>query len=120
MSQIRLYLDEDVDPQLAEDLRRHGFDVEASSAVGLMRAPDRDQLEYARQAGRAILTHNRDDFLRLARLLALSNLDHDGILYVPQLPYRSLFRRLVAFLGTTDTELVRNLFTWIPEPASGD
>lgn len=48
MGQIRLYLDEDVDPQLAEDLRRRGFDVEASREAGRLGATDREQHELAR------------------------------------------------------------------------
>ena len=114
MNQIRLYLDEDVDPELADDLRRRGFDVEPPGEAGRLGETDRDQLEHARRSGRAILTHNRDDFLKLARLFALENLPHPGILYVPQLPYRHLLRRVAAYMATTDAEEVENLFTWIP------
>ncbi|MBI4574496.1 MAG: DUF5615 family PIN-like protein [candidate division NC10 bacterium] len=114
MRQIRLYLDEDVDPQLAEDLRRRGFDVEAPAELGRLGEKDRDQLDYAQRTARAILTHNRDDFLKLAQRFALENLSHPGILYIPQLAYRHLLRRVSAFLSATEGDQVENLFTWIP------
>ena len=114
MGRISLYLDEDVDPHLAQDLRqRHYEAIATSEARGLGRS-DREQREYARQERRALLTHNRDDFLALAKEYALQGIQHAGILYIPQVPYRQLFRRLLRLLASTRRSQVENVLIWIP------
>jgi predicted nuclease of predicted toxin-antitoxin system len=67
MRQIKLYLDEDVNPLLAKDLRQRGYDALATSEAGNVGLSERDQFEFARGQGRAFPTHNRDDFLQIAR-----------------------------------------------------
>ncbi len=51
MRQIKLYLDEDVNPLLANDLRQRGYDAIATSEVGNAGLGDRDQSEFARGQG---------------------------------------------------------------------
>jgi predicted nuclease of predicted toxin-antitoxin system len=111
---VRLYLDEDVDPHSAQDLRLRGYDALAASEAGQLGRADREQLDYARQQGRALLTHNRNDFLALAKEYVLQGIPHAGILYIPQLPYRELFRRLLRFLAIATRAQVENVFIWIP------
>src|SRR4051812_30213012 len=45
---IRFHLDEDVDPAVAEGLRRRGVDVTTSREVGLLGTLDTAQLAYAK------------------------------------------------------------------------
>ena len=47
MSALRLLLDEDVRPLLADLLRERGFDVIAAVAAGLSEADDREVLQRA-------------------------------------------------------------------------
>ena len=54
----RLYFDEDADARLAEALRRRGYDVETTVAAGLLEASDEEQLIYAANQQRALVTHN--------------------------------------------------------------
>ena len=114
MERVRLYLDEDVDPHLAQDLRQRGYDALAASEAGQLGRADREQLNYARQQGRVLLTHNRNDFLALAKEYALQRIPHAGILYMPQVPYRELFRRLLKFLAIATRAQAENVFIWIP------
>ena len=58
MSRIKLYLDEDVNPLLAHDLRQRGYDVLSTGEASRLGSSDRDQLDFARGEGRALLTHN--------------------------------------------------------------
>jgi hypothetical protein len=44
---IHFHLDEDVDPAIAEGLRRRGIDVTTSQEAGLLGATDPMQLAYA-------------------------------------------------------------------------
>lgn len=61
-----LYLDEDVSALVAELLRARGFDVLTTHEAGRKGTHDKEQLVYAASQQRALLTHNRDDFARLA------------------------------------------------------
>ena len=56
---IRLYLDEDVDLSLAKALRQKGVDVLTTQEAGKRRLSDAEQLEFAVNAGRAILRERR-------------------------------------------------------------
>jgi uncharacterized protein with PIN domain len=63
----RLYLDSDVSRWLALPLRATGHDAITAHAVGLRNAADEEQLLFAAQEARVLLTHNRDDFAMLHR-----------------------------------------------------
>ena len=73
---IRFHLDEQVDPDIARALRRHGVDVTTTVEAGLRTESDRAHLAYARQENRVIVTHDAN-FLRLAA----QGVDHAGIAY---------------------------------------
>ena len=77
---IRFHLDEDVDPAIAEGLRRRGIDVSTSQEAGLLGALDPTQLAYARSHGHVFLTHD-DDHLTLNS----QGVEHAGIVYCHQL-----------------------------------
>lgn len=111
---IRLYLDEDVNPSRAEDLRQRGQNALAPSNARQLGRGAREYLDHARQEQRAILTHSRDDFLALAKEYALRAILHAGILYISQVPYRALLRRLLRFLTIATPSQVENVFVWIP------
>jgi predicted nuclease of predicted toxin-antitoxin system len=78
-SAIKLYLDEQVDPDVAKGLRRHGIDVLTTQEERMLGKSDEQQLEYAISLGRTIFTQD-DDFLRLAA----ARISHAGIVYVHQ------------------------------------
>lgn len=63
---MKLYLDEDLSPRLAEGLRKRGHDVISSHEVGNNELPDEAQLSYAVEQGRHLVTYNRRDYLALA------------------------------------------------------
>lgn len=77
---IRFHLDEDVDPAIAEGLRRRGIDVTTSQEVGLLGAPDPIQLAYATAESRVLFTHD-DDHLALHA----QGVEHAGIVYCHRL-----------------------------------
>lgn len=114
MRQIKLYLDEDVNPLLARDLNQRGYDAVSTSDEGNAGLSDRDQLDFARSQDRALLTHNRDDFLAIAREYAVKQRAHHGILYVPQVSYSQLLQRVLHFLAGATEEATRDIFIWIP------
>jgi hypothetical protein len=77
---VRLLLDEMISAVVAVQLRGRGRDVEAVSERRELRGlEDEDLFEYAQTAERAVVTYNRDDFLKLDRELRSQGLDHNGI-----------------------------------------
>lgn len=76
---VRFYLDEHVARAVALGLRRHGINVVRAQEVGLLGAPDEQHLEFARQEGRVLVTHD-GDFLRLHS----EGVAHAGIAYSEQ------------------------------------
>ena len=59
---------------------------------------DGEQLAFATSQGRAILTFNVKDFVRLARAYADSGQHHGGIIVSDHLPFRELLRRILVLL----------------------
>ena len=57
---IRFHLDENVDLAVAIGLRRRGVDVTTTQEIGLIRASDEKQLEFALTDGRTLVTHDED------------------------------------------------------------
>ncbi len=76
MDRVRFHLDENVDPAVADGLRRRGVDVTTTQEAGLLRAPDERQLAFALAEGRVLVTHD-EDFLTRAK----QGTGHAGIAY---------------------------------------
>ncbi len=85
---MKVYLDEDLAPAIAQLLRRHGIDATSAQEAGNAQLDDRAQLAHATREGRAIVTANVVDFIELARDAVATNTEHAGIILVP-----SSFRR---------------------------
>ncbi len=73
---IRFHLDENVDHAIANGLLRRGINVTTSTDAGLLHASDKEQLAFASEHRRVIITHDQD-FLRLHA----SGMEHAGIAY---------------------------------------
>lgn len=80
---MKVYLDEDLSPAIAELLRQSGMDATSAQEVGNVQLDDRAQLAYAAGGGRAIVTANVVDFIELAHEAVASNTEHAGIILVP-------------------------------------
>jgi uncharacterized protein with PIN domain len=73
---IRFHLDENVDPAVAEGLRRRGVDVTTSQDARLLHASDEKQLAFVLAEGRILVTHD-EGFLTRAK----AGDAHAGIAY---------------------------------------
>ena len=74
----RLYSNENFPLPVVEALRRLGHDVLTTHDTGKSNAgiPDDEVLRFATETARTVLTHNRQDFIRLHR----QNPNHAGII----------------------------------------
>ncbi len=77
-NKLRFYLDENMDPEIAEQLRRRGIDALSARDVGLLNVSDGVQLRYAAAHRRALCSKD-SDFTNPANW----DVEHDGIAYFP-------------------------------------
>lgn len=73
---IKYYLDEHVNPAVADGLRRRGIDAITTVEAKMLGAEDIEHLELATSMGRVVFTQDRD-FLRLSARGA----SHAGVVY---------------------------------------
>lgn len=79
---MRLLLDEHISPDVAEGLRGRGHDAVSVIEIG-RRTEDDDVLwRKAIEAGRAMVTYNRDDFIALAAESFQNNEPHPGLIVI--------------------------------------
>ena len=107
---LTLLLDEDVWAGLAGALRERGYDAVAVTEIGRKGLPDEQQLDFAAENGRAILTHNIRDFAPLAQQYAVQEKPHAGIIVVYQLSKGELLNRTIDLLeDVTAAQLANTL-----------
>jgi predicted nuclease of predicted toxin-antitoxin system len=108
----RLYLYEDVVPELAHLLRSNGHNAISVHEIGALELEDAEQLEQASRDGRTLLTYNYHDFLRINEEWLLSGRSRAGIV----ISYRqysrrelgALFRTVVALLDSLTAEALQD------------
>lgn len=80
---MRYYLDEDLSPKIAGTLRKRGVDAVGALEAGNGQLSDREQLGFAAQAGRCLVTRNVRHFTVLAQDAVRRNEPHAGIVLCP-------------------------------------
>lgn len=77
---VRFFLDENVSPALAEQLRRRGIEAVTVRDLGLLGDSDLNHLQRAAALGYVLCTHD-SDYVELA----LSGVPHAGIIFAQQI-----------------------------------
>ena len=108
----RLYLDQDVDVELAVSLRSWGYDVLTTREAGNLNLSNAGQLQYATTSRRIFLTHNRRHFRRLHRDWFRQGTHHYGIIVSTHLTIDELERRTLNLLrSVSDQQVADQLFS---------
>lgn len=110
---IELYLDEDVSILVADLLRGRGFVAITTHDAGQLQSSDLEQLAYAVNQHKTILTHNRADFEALAQQYTDKNQTHYGIILTVRYPPYELVRRLMRILNHITADEMRNQIRYI-------
>jgi predicted nuclease of predicted toxin-antitoxin system len=101
----RLYLDEDVTPDLAPMLRDGGYDAISVHEIGAAGLSDLEQLERASGEGRVLLTYNYRDFLHMSEEWSRAGRSHAGVV----ISYRQYARHEIGTLYRKTVDLVETL-----------
>ncbi|MEZ8217686.1 putative nuclease, contains PIN domain, potential toxin-antitoxin system component [Candidatus Fervidibacteria bacterium JGI MDM2 SSWTFF-3-K9] len=113
---LKIYLDECISPDLASAMRQRGWDVISAHEVGLVGVTDEEQLEFAAQTGRVLLTFDIRDFQELAKRWLQQGREHAGILLCQHLPkqaYGRLLQRLEQVRSILTAEQIHNTVVWL-------
>ena len=110
---IELYLDEDVSVLVADLLRARGFVAETTLAAGNLGCKDAEQLEYATNQRKTLLTHNRVDFEHLAQKYFSSGDEHCGIIIAARHPPSEIIQRLLRILNQFTADEMKNQVRYI-------
>jgi predicted nuclease of predicted toxin-antitoxin system len=101
----RLYLDEDVLPDLAQLLRARGYDAVSAQEWGAFKLTDSEQLERACADQRTILTYNYRHFLDRAIEWGAEGLSHFGIV----ISYRQYSREQLGEVARVAESMLQSL-----------
>lgn len=111
----KLHLNEHLSPRLAQQLRRHGFDVTSTLESGLVSASDREQMEFCSSERRAILTFNVEHFTLLHEEFMAANKEHWGIVLSTREPIGVLLHRLLRLLNSLSADELKDQICWLNE-----
>jgi Domain of unknown function (DUF5615) len=102
---ISLYLDENLSPKIAVQLRRRGITVATPQELGVLGDADVNHLERATEMGYVLCTHDSDYLV-----IASEGIEHTGIVYgiQEQVSIGDWVRGLELICGVYGTEDMRN------------
>ncbi len=81
---MRLLLDEHINPEVARQLRKKGFDVLSVEEARMREASDEQVLSFAASEKRVIVTYNIRDFQMLLLDWHRAGRHHSGIVFVSE------------------------------------
>ena len=98
---MKLYANECFNRKVVEHLRAQGHDVLTTQEAGNAGRSDAHAVAFATAAGRAVLTFNRTDFIRLAR----RDQAHAGIIVCTEDPNTEALASRIHVLLQSDSSL---------------
>jgi predicted nuclease of predicted toxin-antitoxin system len=113
MAALKIYLDEDVHPYIAQALRLRGWEALTTVEAGQRTATDEEQLQFATERGYAIVTHNSADFPRLHSEWTASGKAHPGIIVATQDDPRRNIRALLNLVSSISDDAMRGSLVYL-------
>jgi Domain of unknown function (DUF5615) len=103
---VRAILDKQLSPQIAVLLRQAGYDVDAADREDLVGRSDRNILDVACSAGRAVVTNNIKGFRPLAAEWLAQGRVQAGLILMPSTRTRS--RNAIAAVAAAIERVLRD------------
>lgn len=105
---IKLYLDENVHPELAVILRKYGYDAIATQETDNCGKSDIEQMDFAASQQRVIVTFNIKDFVPLNNTFYSEDHYHSGIIVSSQINLKTMLKRLLKLLNNKSKQDMEN------------
>jgi len=113
MERVSFYLDEHIQTSLADALRLRGVDILTTQEARNIGFNDYDQLNYAQEKGRVLLSYNKKDFAKIHYEFMKNDKSHTGIVLSNQLPIGQVLKRLMRLYFTLSKEEMRNRLEYL-------
>ncbi|MGD0948549.1 MAG: DUF5615 family PIN-like protein [Candidatus Binatia bacterium] len=113
MAAIRVYLDEDVHPFIADALRLRGWEALTTVEAGRRTTDDHEQLTFATEKGYALVTYNIRHFPRIHYEMVTRGEAHAGIIVAMQDDPRRNIRALFNLLTNVSAEAIRGNLVYL-------
>lgn len=113
MARILLYLDENIQISLADALRMRGVDVLTTQEAGNIGLKDEEQLIFARERRRVLLSYNKRDFARIHYEWMKVNKSHSGIIVSEQLNVGTVLKRFMKLYFSLSSEDMINRLEYL-------
>jgi predicted nuclease of predicted toxin-antitoxin system len=113
MAKLLFYFDENIQTALADALTTRGIDVLTTQQGGNIGVEDIDQLTYAADKGRTILSYNKRDFALIHYQWMKVGRPHGGIILSDQLPIGVILRRLMRLYYMVKQEDMENRLEYL-------
>ncbi|MEY2858446.1 MAG: hypothetical protein RLZZ74_2759 [Cyanobacteriota bacterium] len=110
---IELYLDEDVHVLIADLIKARGFQALTTRNAGQLQNSDPEQLNYAINHQKTLVTHNRVDFEQLAQEYFNQDKKHYGIIFATRHSPQETARRLLIILNNVTADEMENQVRYI-------
>ncbi len=104
----RFYLDEDINVTLEQALINRGVDAISTLKAGQIGNRDEEQLIFAKDENRIIVTHNTRDFVILHKIFLNDDRVHSGIIVSDQLSIGALLKSVMKLWFSLDNEEMQN------------
>ena len=111
--QIKLYLDEDVQTDIALALRQKDYDVIATEEVNRKSSPDDNQQKYAIEAERTIVSYNRGHYAQLHYEYQSRQLSHWGIIVSNQYSIGTTVNCLIKLMMEYSADDMKNRLEYL-------
>lgn len=113
MARISLYLDEHIQSALGESLRARGVDILTTQEARNIGVEDVDQLLFASQNNRSLLSYNKRHFAKIHSDWISTKRSHGVIILSDQLPAGIVLRRLMRLYFSLTSADMRNRLEYL-------
>ena len=113
MTPIAFYLDEHIQISLAEALRTRGIDILTTQEAHNIGLEDIQQLAFATQNNRALLSYNKRHFAKIHYQWMNIHRPHAGIILSDQMPIGIVLRRLMRLYFSLGSEEITNRLEYL-------
>jgi predicted nuclease of predicted toxin-antitoxin system len=115
VDKISIFLDEDVYPALSTILQKRGYDVVHAQEIERKGRTDLEQLEFAVEHHRCLISFNVKDYVLLHNQFAREGKNHFGIIVSRQRPIGETLRRLLIVLQKFTKGTMKNRIVFLSQ-----